>query len=225
MNLHEHSRSWLKMVVPLFTCLALTACGTSEAQIQATATHIAFDIFSTLTASIPTPTNLPAATPTPLPSLTPLASFTPPFDALVNVSVLKVYTEPAIGGTAIYEYSQQDRLAIIGRNRDCSWIQVRTPFGEIGWSNTQLDRITLITPCESLPHGYARPRNGAIVFNNFQKNGYGQLKVNNGRAQDGYVIITDLRENPLLGSYVYAGEEFHHPGYPGRHISPILCQW
>lgn len=202
-NPNKSPRTWLKIAgMLLLAGLVLSGCGPGEEELQAIGTRMAYEIFATLTASVPTRTH------TPVPTSTPLSTPTPPFDALINVPVLKVYAEPVITDDAIYEYTGQDHLGIIGRNRDCSWVQVLTPLGDTGWVNTQLNRITLITPCESLAHGYARPRNGAIIFNNFQKNGYGQLKVDNGQEQDGYVILTDLENNPLLGSYIHAGEEY-----------------
>ena len=64
-------------LVPVILLIAviLSACGPSKAQLEATATQVAANIFGTLTAQAPTatptatPTNTPAPTPTPTPGL------------------------------------------------------------------------------------------------------------------------------------------------------------
>ena len=189
-------------------CFLLTSCGLghelpSEEQLQTTATYIAARILATQTARAPTITFTPE--PTHIPTIT----ATPVFDAVVNAALLKAFSEPKINNNPIYEFSIQDGLMIIGRNRDCSWIEVVTPLGDPGWVNTQLDRVSLETPCEFLPHGFWRPENGTVVFDRRTSQGNGELLIENGLEEDGYIILTDISEKPILGYFIHSTSEIH----------------
>jgi len=133
---------------------------------------------------------------------------------MVNVSLLKVFTDPKISTNSIYEFSSLDGLTVIGRNRDCSWLEVVTPFGDTGWVNTQLERVSLNTPCESLPHGYWRPENGAIIFDLRESQGKGEITITNGLTQDSYIVLTDPGDKPILGCYIRSGSENLLKGIP-----------
>lgn len=200
----------MKTLFLLFLGLSffLAACAPSEEQLQATGTELAANIYASLTAQVPTPTWTTA------PTRTPAATSTPVADAIVNVSLLKAFSEPVISNASLYEFSLNDGLIVSGRDRDCNWLQVHTPFGDTAWVNTQLDRITLLTPCEGLPHGFARLENAAVIFDRRQSAGNGELQVDNGLLEDGYILLLDPDDVPVVGYYIRANSEITIEGIP-----------
>jgi hypothetical protein len=191
----------------LLISLWLSACGPTEAQVQATSTQIAADIFATLTASAPTPTLAPRPTSTPIPTPTPA------FDAFVNVPSLRIYAGPAVTYAPVADLSMQDGLIIKGRDRDCNWLNIAIP--QEGWVNTQFGRVTLNSPCETFPHGFYRPENGAIMIDKRENYGTGKLEVDNGYLQDIHVVLTYLDSNLSVYSiYIHSQEQAALVGIP-----------
>lgn len=137
-----------------------------------------------------------------------------PFDAIVNVSALQAFSEPRISNVSIYTFSLQDTLRIIGRNSDCTWIEVITPHDEVGWVNTQLDRVKFIIPCDLLPHGFLQPENGAVIFDKRYSLENGELSIENGLSQDSFIVLTDTNKKAIIGFYIRANNEFTLKGIP-----------
>jgi hypothetical protein len=98
------------------------------------------------------------------------------------------------------------RNRAVGRDAECTWIQVENEAAETAWLENDPLLVALNLVCDSLPLGVYRPGAGSVVFDarrNTQQEGF--LWVENGLATDAVVILTDLSNRPLYGYYVWAG--------------------
>jgi hypothetical protein len=77
--------------------IVFTACGPSQAELDATATQSAAYLFATQTAAAPTvtPTFTPTPTPTPVP---PTSTPTPPQCKIISITPVRGTTDPVSGG-------------------------------------------------------------------------------------------------------------------------------
>ena len=169
-------------------------------QLHLTATYITGNIYATQAKLAPTPTVTLKPTNTVAPTIIPI------YDAIVTVPLLKAFSEPKITNNHLFQFSSGDGLLVNGRNRDCSWIEVSTPLGDLVWINTQLERVSFITPCEFLPHSVIRPKNGEYIFDKRTSKGKGELLIDNGLNQDGYIVLTDSDNKPIIGCYIHSNE-------------------
>jgi hypothetical protein len=88
-------KSLFVFFIGLLSFAFLVACGPSQAEIDATSTQMAGDIFSTQTAQVPTATKTPTPSPTPTNTPTPIATFIP----------IQTSTPPTTIPTAALNYS------------------------------------------------------------------------------------------------------------------------
>ena len=95
----------------------------------------------TPTPPTPTPTPLP---PTPTPTAPPSATATPE-GSLANVqsATLNVRAGPGTGHAVVAIVKQDDRLPVIGRNADGSWLEVTLPDGRSGWIAASLAQLNV----------------------------------------------------------------------------------
>lgn len=193
--------SCLRVVLLVCIALGLPACGLNEAQLLATATQIARNIYATLTASVPTPT------------LTPRPTATPAFDAFVNMDGVKVYSGPGQTYPIVGELGLQEGLTIAGRNCNCAWLKITAPSE--GWVNTKLGKVALNLPCKTYPHAYYRPENGANTFEKRESYGLGRLEVDNGLSKDAHVILAHPKSQlPVCSMYIHSQGQATLVGIP-----------
>lgn len=154
---------YLAIVTVLVVGILVTACSRNEptpdtTDVEAT---VAQRIFATLTASAPTatptpaPTLAPTSTPTivppsetstkapptntpapPEPTDTPEPSPTPTQagpSAEVKSQSLNVRAGPGTGHPVVASVNQGDRLKVVARNEDGSWLNVELLTGDLGW--------------------------------------------------------------------------------------------
>lgn len=72
-------------------------------------------------------------------------------DAIVTAERLNVRNGPDKSYNQIGAVNQGDALDIIGRNKDCSWVQVITPTGIQGWVAAGSQYIKLNLACDAIP--------------------------------------------------------------------------
>ncbi len=86
----------------------------------------------TPTDTLAPPTDTPAPTATPVPP-TP----TPEQDGTVSTSVMWVRGGPSANFKAVAKLEENDKVKIIGRNEDGTWLHLETADGTTGWSETK----------------------------------------------------------------------------------------
>jgi len=181
--------------------IMLSACGPNNIEQQATITQIAVDWIATHTAGAPTATF--TLTPTPQPTETPIPSPTPEPDLAAKVMKVNVFFAPLqIYGVEFYLINGES-AEVIGRDGDCSWLKIRSGDGKEGWIENNPENVDFNLECAGLPLGSFRPKTGYIVVDNRTTIGQdGELKVENGLISDGVIILTDMADQPIYGSYV-----------------------
>jgi uncharacterized protein YraI len=117
---------------------------------------------ATLTALVPTPTNTSVpSTPT---RISPTSFFTPTStytvittsapDAVVNSSRLNLRAGPNINYAILGSYPRGTLVELLGKNRDETWVKVRTPDRENGWMSVSLltvNRSLVTVPVAEIP--------------------------------------------------------------------------
>jgi len=202
-------------VIPgLFTLI----CGcnqTSENKLQpATITAIAREVAVSQTASAPSPTFAP--TETQIPTLT---STTPPTDTpepsvVVLTDQLTVYKGPGFEFLEVGQLKGGLTVRPVGRDQECSWIKVVTPFQEEGWILAGEAWITKNFLCQDLPLAGYRPLTGSLVSNRFQSIGKGILEIDNGTSRDSLIVLTDLGDIPQIAVYLQSESQHNLSGIP-----------
>lgn len=176
---HQHM---LKATVGILLALWFTlACnmvsqvseGQSAADLDATATEIAGEIFATQTAAAPAdaatvppietpePTDTPLSTPTdtppplptdtPMPTNTPVPSPTPKPDLAVVAASLNVRGGPGTAYEIIGVAEEGDTLVVRGQAYDCAWLLVEFGAGDEGWVTGAADYVDLNLVCTDIP--------------------------------------------------------------------------
>ena len=199
-------------------CLCLTACAPSQAQMRATETRIAGNIYATLTASVPiiTPTPIPSATPTitPFPTLTsqPLPQTT------VKSQVLNLREGPDTSFAVVEGLKNGDQLSILGQYQNCTWLKVSLQNGDTGWVYGNPSYVDLPPDCTKIPDGTFRPLNGMIILDRRSGLGANQIKVDNGTDLDGVIVMIKADNTLLVAFYVRTKEQFVLFGIPNGKV-------
>lgn len=139
----------------------------------------------------PTPTATP--TPTPLP------------DAVVAARVLTLRDGPDNKYPALEPALRRGQpLEVIGRYRDCAWLQVRASASITGWAPGIAKSVKLNVPCGDIAPGTFRPLTGMIIKDNRKSirsvEREGELRVHNGTREDGVVALVypDTPKKPIV---------------------------
>ena len=216
-------------VTLLVLVIFLSACSTPvKVDSQATETQIASNIFATLTASAPTatvnptetPTLAPTGTPLPTPTLTPL----PIVPAVVKSTALNFREGPDTTFPVIQGLKEGDKLKVVGQTDNCSWLKVILENGATGWVKGNTDLVDLKVDCKTIPAASYRPTNGMLVLDTRTKLGQGQLKVNNGTADDSAILIMKPDNTLLTAFFVRSNEAFNLFGVPAGKYQVYFTQ-
>jgi hypothetical protein len=188
----------------------LTACGPSQAELDSTATQIAHQLKQTQAASVPKPppTLIPTST------LEPTATPTPMPIAVVSGEKVTVFEGPSTDFPALTEVSQGNTFTLIGHYQNCAWLKIITSDGLEGWVLRQPESLQLDETCPALPHGTFRALNGTILLDHRVAEGKGKFKTENGTANDGIIVLTDIDGRGIVAFYVRAGREYTLTGLP-----------
>ena len=131
----------------IFATLTAAAPTTAPA---ATATPAPPTVLPPTPTVAPSPTTIPptltptAPPPTPSPTARPSPTATPEGpQAIVQSETLNVRAGPGTGHAVVTTVKQGDRLPVIGRNADGSWLQVTLPTGRSGWIAASLAQLTV----------------------------------------------------------------------------------
>ena len=114
-------------------------------------------------APTPTPTDTPEPpTATPIPTDTPLPpSPTPAREGTVTTAVMWVRSGPSASFRAVAKLAESDKVTILGRNEDGTWLQLETMDGTVGWSETKYlatqVNVAALPEMESPPTPTPRP--------------------------------------------------------------------
>jgi hypothetical protein len=163
------------------------ACGSNAEDLQVTAPEIPPTIYATQTAVTPTATS--TSTPYVL-------------DVIVTAPSIRVYSGPGTENPIIQTLTQNDGGKVVGRNYDCSWLAMELSSGEIGWLNTQFHRVQLNVPCNSIPHGIYRLKNGTIVLDRRIQGGGGKLEIENSAPYDAVVMLVN-KADPHYSCFIH----------------------
>lgn len=137
----------MKRLLPIFammTAVALAGCtlgpfGAPPPTYTPLPTYTPFPTFTeapTATATfLPSPTPIPSSTPTPEGGATATSPATPTSSEMQGVLAFgaNLRTGPGTGYKSLGELSAGDVLAILGRDENGFWLNVRTDLGTIGW--------------------------------------------------------------------------------------------
>ena len=130
-------RDFLQVATAAAAAAALSSCG-PEAQSAAPTIPPPTDIPSTDT---PTPTSTstptPTSTPTRTPTLTRTSTATPYPDAIVKSSS-NVRFGPGVNTRVVGSLAKNDRVTVLGRNNDGSWLRIMQTGGVNGWIKATL---------------------------------------------------------------------------------------
>jgi len=125
--------------------------------------------------ALPTDTPVPTDTPTPFPTNTPAPPTatsvptdtpmpptpTPAREGTVTTAVMWVRGGPSVNFKAVARLAENDRVTILGRNADGTWLQLETPDGTVGWSETKYlatkTNVDALPELESPPTPTPRP--------------------------------------------------------------------
>jgi hypothetical protein len=210
------------MAFSILVCLglgmALSGCGPSPQQMRATETHIAGNIFATLTASIPTITLTPIASVTP--TITPFPTLTsqPLPQTSVKSMVLNLREGPDLSYAVLQGLQNGDQLSILGQYQNCTWLKVSLQNGTKGWVYGNPSYVDLPPDCSTIPDGTFRPLNGMLIQDKRGGQGANQMKVDNGTAQDSVIVMVKADNSLLVAFYVRTKEQFVLFGVPNGKI-------
>jgi hypothetical protein len=158
------------------------------------------------------PTTSPSKTLPPVPSETPTITAIPETgsttlpEALSLGKSISVYEAPGTSYPSLGETSPTAILDVISQSNSCEWLMVQTDNGINGWIKNDSESIQLNIPCGEIPPGVYRPYSGSIDLSS-NLTGSGQLKVENGLAEDGVVLLM-VDELPAYEIYIRSGENF-----------------
>jgi hypothetical protein len=190
----------------------LSACTPTETDLRATETQIAYGIFATLTASVPTITETIAPTETPTPTPTREVTATPIPQAVILTDGLNLREGPSTAYKSLKTLKRNDSLVVLGQTAGCAWLKVALQSGIAGWVKGDAALVTLSASCDTIPHGSYRPANGAVIVDQRVRRGPGQLKIENGTTSDGLVILEDSFSTPVLAIYVWQADQANFAG-------------
>lgn len=109
--------------------------------------------------------------------------------AVVNTGALNVRSGPGVGYSVVAWVQRGQTLALLGRNANSSWVQVRTPGNHTGWVNASL--VTANVAISSLPVvGATTPSATAVVAT-------GSLNVRYGPGV-AYGVFTSLQQGTTV---------------------------
>ena len=207
----------------MFACLGLllglVGCAPSQAQMRATETRIAGNIYATLTASIPTLTLTPIASLTP--TITPFPTLTsrPLPQTSVRSQVLNLREGPDLSYAVVQGLKNGDQLSILGQYQNCTWLQVSLQNGATGWVYGNPSYVDLPADCPTtIPDGTFRPLNGMLILDKRGGLGVNQMKVDNGTDQDGVIVMIRADDTLLVAFYVHTKEQFVLFGVPNGKV-------
>ena len=83
------------------------------------------------------------------------ATTTRAFVAEVQVQTLNVRSGPGINYSRIGSVDRGDQLTILGQVRGCSWLNVTTPNGTVGWVAGAAQYVSIDAPCSRIPEAVA----------------------------------------------------------------------
>lgn len=96
---------------------------------------------------VPTPTSTPEAEP----EAEPEADTTAENTAVVVADRLNVRNGPGTNYARVSAVARNDVLTVVGRNADCSWINIIAPDGMEGWVAAGRQYVNLETACSDIP--------------------------------------------------------------------------
>jgi hypothetical protein len=141
------------LLICLMGGLLISACGPSQAELNATTTRIAANVFATQTAAVPTatstptetstPTRTPRPTGTPTPTHTPTRTPTPLPDAVVDAEVANMRAGPGTVYDTVGEIQHGDGLQVTGKDSTGDWLEVITSDGTLGWVSASLLQVNI----------------------------------------------------------------------------------
>ena len=170
------------------------------------------------TVTVPTETRLPSPTNTPPPTLRPTSENLPATlpDAVVKVASLEMYDGPAEANERTGSLSADLELKVTGQFYDCAWLKVLAPDGSEGWVKADPAKLEFNLGCSQVPLGSYRPVNGTILDDQRGDTAdfLGELEVENGTADDGLVVITQIDGSAVIAFYVRAESSFTLTGIP-----------
>lgn len=210
----------MRKVILLFMlfCLYLASCAPSPEQMRATETRIAANIYSTLTASVPTVTLTPIASLTP--TITPFPTLTPRPNPQTSVKsqVLNLREGPDLSYAVLQGLNNGDQLSILGQYQNCTWLKVSLQNGTTGWVYGNPSYVDLPPDCKVIPAGTFRPLNGMLILDRRSGLGANQIKVYNGTDNDSVVIMIKADDTLLVSFYVRTKETFDLFGIPNGKV-------
>ncbi len=128
-------------------------------------------------------------------------------DATILATALNVRSGPGMIYGRTGSLKRGDDIAILGRNGDCSWIEVETQDALVGWVSTSPNYIELHIDCEDAPVASIRPSTGLMV-DKYTTLGWGELTIDNGSEFDQFVLLTDLNKNIIAAAYIRYDENY-----------------
>lgn len=213
-NLGWSTRKWLF----LFLILGMTiGCTTYELEDILATPEIASQVAPTQTEVVlPASPLPPTSTPRPAPSATPTEVPVIMPDAIVKAASLDVYDGPSTANERTSSLSMGQELKITGQYDSCAWLKGMAADGSEGWVNADPANLEFNLGCSEVPTGTYRPVNGAILDDQRGNtaNFLGELEVENGTADDGLVVITQMDDSAVVAFYVRAESSFTLTGIP-----------
>ena len=88
-----------------------------------------------------TPAHIASPTPTRTGSPTPPSSPTPPPMAVVLYASVNVRAGPGTDHAIVGTLVEGDRVAVLGRNAEGTWLRIQTQEGLLGWVSAELVRL------------------------------------------------------------------------------------
>lgn len=196
-----------KLFLLALMIIMLAGCSPSEEQQLATLTQVAAEIFATQTAEYsppPTATYTETTTPTTTPSPTPI-----PLPDAVVLDLIEMREGPGSRYDYIDNLFEGDEPKVIGKNKKCVYLKVEDIKGQQGWIENNSSDIQLNLPCDQILFGTYQPQNGDRVTRfPLMLADIGKLKISNGTGSDAVLILTDERDNVVVGYYIHAGENY-----------------
>jgi SH3-like domain-containing protein len=220
-------------LLALLTSGALSACGPSQAELNATATRIAANVFATQTAVAPTATSTPTETSTPTrtptPTHTPTRTPTPLPDAVVDAEVANVRAGPGTVYDIVGKVQSGDALQVTGKDSIGDWLEVITSDGTLGWVSASLLQVNIslgsvavvaipptptpaVTPTPTPPP--RRLATGTVIRQAGALNGEGHLTVENGLDLDAVAVLSWPDARPMIAVYIQNHDQFTITGIP-----------
>jgi hypothetical protein len=203
------------------------------ANLDATATEIAREIFATQTAAAPvdtptapatdtpqstdtpepTPTDTPTPEPTdtPRPTDTPVPSPTPEPDLVVEAESLNVRSGPGTAYDIVAAVKEGDTLVVLGQAYDCAWLLVELPGGDEGWITGAAEYVDLNLSCGEIDPAEIPPVPTQVVQ---------PTATPDNRPTANLIVINDTGENLYIQLSGPAFYEFNVPA--GTHTYTVV---